>query len=227
MILKWLNKKVTLIKWLVFIFSAYPGTVLIYQYQTHQLGINGLETLTRTTGYCALILFIITLAITPLRRTLSYLMILIYTQYGKRLGDWNWLIKCRRLVGVLSFIYALVHFLIFFYFELDFEISEFKYEIEEKPFIIFGFTALSMLLLLFLTSTNASMRLLKKNWRRLHRLMYPTAACIAAHYLTLTKPGVYDAYPYAILIILLLVFRVLDYFNWVFNRKDDGMVAER
>ncbi len=225
--LKFLNKNTAILKVFVFAASAYPALQLLYSYKTAQLGINGLETLIHTSGFTALILFIITLAITPLRRLLSYAMILIRNQYGKRLGDWNWMVKLRRMLGVFSFLYVLLHFNIFFYFEMDFDLSELQIEVQERPYILVGLSALILLFPLFLTSTDFSMRLLKKYWRRLHRLMYPVAVLIAAHYLWLTKPGVYDAYPYVLIIFLLLIFRLLDYLKIIFKREDDGLIAKR
>lgn len=226
-LLKSLNQNVATLKVVVFSASLYPALRLLYQYHNDQLGINGLETLLHTTGFTALILYTLTLAITPARRVFSYSMILLHHGYGKRLGDWNWMVRLRRMLGVFSFLYALLHFILFFYFELDFEISELWLEVEERPFILAGMLALALLLPLFLTSTDYAMRLLRKGWRKLHRLMYPIGILIAAHYLWLTKPGVYEAYPYAAIILLLLCFRLLAYMRLIFDREDDGMIAKR
>ena len=222
-----LNKNVSRLKLITFLLSVLPALQLFYHYKTDQLGINGLETLLHHTGLSALVLYIITLAITPLRRIFSYTMILACKQYGKRLGDWNWMIKLRRLLGVLCFLYATLHFVIFFYFELDFEFSELYIEVEERPFILAGMVALLLLLPLFLTSTNYSMKRLKRNWRRIHRLMYPIGLIISLHYLWLSKAGVYDAYPYVFIIVLLMLFRVFDHYKIIFTRQDDGMEATR
>ncbi len=226
-LLKLLNKNVAALKVIVFTVSLFPGLQLLYQYRYDQLGINGLETLSHTTGFTALVLYILTLAITPLRRVFSFAMILLKYQYGKRLGDWNWMVRLRRMLGVFSFLYALLHFTLFFYLELDFEMIELWHEAGERPFILAGLAALVLLIPLFLTSTDYSMRLLRKNWRKLHRLMYPIGVLIAVHYLWLVKPGVYDAYPYALIILLLLVFRLLAYMKLAFDREDDGMIARR
>lgn len=226
-LLKLINQNVPTLKAIVFTVSAYPAIHLLYLYNQEQLGINGLETLLRTTGFAALILYILTLAVTPLRRVFSYGMILVKYNYGKRLGDWNWMVRIRRMLGVFSFLYALLHFTLFFYLELDFEFVELWYETEQRPFIIAGLSALLLLLPLFLTSTDYSMKLLKKNWRRLHRLMYPIGVLIAGHYLWSTKPGIYDAYPYVAIILLLLIFRLLAYLKLAFDREDDGMIAKR
>ena len=226
-LLRLLNANVASIKLFILVTSSVPAVILFYQFTNNQLGINGLEKLLKSTGYTAFLIFILTLAITPLRRIFSYASLVAHHNYGKRLGDWNWMIKIRRLLGVMSFLYALLHFFLFFYFELDLEITELKYEVEERPFILAGLLAILLLTPLFLTSTDASMRRLKKNWRRLHRLVYPIALLITLHYLWLTKPGVYDAYPYAAIVIFLLLFRVLDHFKVILKRKDDGMLSER
>lgn len=226
-VLRLLNRNVLVIKGLIFCLSIIPAIQLFYRYKTDQLGINGLETLLHTTGYSALIFYILTLSVTPLRRMLSFSMIIKGSLYGKRLGDWNWMVKIRRMLGVFSFLYALLHFVVFYYFELDLDLNELAYEVRERPFITVGLLALLSMLPLFLTSTNYSMRILKRNWRRLHRLMYPIGLMIAIHYLWLTKPGVYSAYPYALVIVLLLMFRALDHYKILFKRLDDGMASDR
>jgi len=225
--LKYLNRNVDKLKFIAFAVSLFPGLRLTYLYAMDQLGINGLETLLHVSGFASLILFIVTLAITPARRICSFLAISINYEYGKRLADWNWMVKLRRSLGVFSFLYAVGHFLVFFYFELDFEFGSLRDEVEERPFILAGLGALILLVPLFLTSTDYSMRLLRRNWRRLHRLMYPIALLIAAHYLWLSKPGVYDAYPYAAIIGSLLLFRLLAFAKLLFTREDDGMTVER
>ncbi len=225
--LKLLNKNLATLKIIVFAACSFPALRLYYLYRGDLLGINGLETLLHTSGFTALMLYMLTLAITPLRRVLSYAMILLRGGYGKRLGDWNWMVRLRRMLGVFCFMYALLHFLIYFYFELDLEFGELWLEIRERPFILAGMFALLLLLPLFLTSTDAAMRRLRKNWRRLHRLMYPIGVLIAVHYLWLSKPGVFDAYPYALIILLLLLFRLLAHMKLIFVRDDDGMLAKR
>lgn len=226
-LLKSLNQNVPTLKVIIFMTSLAPGLQLFYRYHSDQLGINGLETLLDTSGMSALWLYILTLAVTPLRRILSYICIQFRWLYGKRLGDWNWMVRVRRMLGVFAFLYGLFHFLIFFYFELDLGFAELLYEVDQRPFIIAGMLALILLLPLFLTSTDWSMRIFRKNWRRLHRLMYPVGLLVALHFLWLTKPGVYDAYPYAFVIILLLLFRVFNHYKIVFRREDDGMIAQR
>ena len=222
-----LNKNVLALKLMTFLLSVLPAIQLFYHFKTNQLGINGLETLIHITGLSALVLYIITLAITPFRRSFSYVMILLKMTYGKRLGDWNWMIRLRRMLGVFCFLYATLHFLIFFYFELDFEINELFLEVRDRPFILAGMLALVLLFPLFLTSTNYSMKILKRNWRIIHHLMYPIGFIISLHYLWLSKAGVYDAYPYVLIIVLLILFRIFDHYKIIFTREDDGMEVRR
>jgi len=226
-ILRFINQQITYLKPIILLISLSPAIDLFYRFKTDQLDINGLEELLHTTGYWAMFLFILVLAATPSRRIFSYLMILSKEPYGKRLSDWNWIIKCRRLLGVVSYCYAVTHFYIFYYYELDTQFSELVYEIEERPFIAMGLVSLVLLTPLFLTSTDFSMRFLKKNWRRLHRLMYPISLAIAAHYIWLSKSGVYDPYPYVLMIVFLLSFRAMGHFKVIFRRHDDGMESKR
>jgi len=222
-----IHENIKKVKVVVFILSLIPALEMLYRYNTDQLGINGLEYLIRTNGYFAMFFLILTLAITPFRRLLAYLMNLWHLKFGKRLGDWNWIIKLRRMLGLFSFFYAVLHFLVFFYFELDLEWSDLLLEIEERRFILAGASALVLLIPLAITSTNGMIRRLKQNWRRLHRLMYPISILVVVHYLWLTKPGVYDAHPYVFIVAALLLFRLFAKFKVIFKRNDDGMEVER
>ena len=222
-----IHENIKKVKVVVFILSLIPALEMLYRYNTDQLGINGLEYLIRTNGYFAMFFLILTLAITPFRRLLAYLMNLWHLKFGKRLGDWNWIIKLRRMLGLFSFFYAVLHFLVFFYFELDLEWSDLLLEIEERRFILAGASALVLLIPLAITSTNGMIRRLKQNWRRLHLLMYPISILVVVHYLWLTKPGVYDAHPYVFIVAALLLFRLFAKFKVIFKRNDDGMEVER
>ncbi len=213
----------------IFLISLLPVVILLYQYQNDSLGINPFNTLMHTTGHWALVFLLITLSITPARRLLTGIMIKTRSSYGKRLYDWNFLIKIRRMLGLYVFFYAVLHLIVYLYLEMDFDIEEILWDIEERPFITAGMSAFILLLPLVVTSTNAMMRRLKKNWRRIHRLIYPVSIIAVVHYWWLSKVGVYTAIPYMLIVTLLLGYRI---FAWLdvahLKPRDDGMeVAER
>lgn len=217
------------IKRFVFIISFIPAALLLYKYQSNNLGINPFNTLMHNTGYWALTFLLITLAITPARRLLTQLMIIINSSHGKRISDWNILIKIRRTLGMYVFFYACLHLSVYLYLDMDMDFEEILWDIEERPFITAGMTSFALLIPLALTSTNYMMRRLKNNWRRIHRLIYPLSIIAIIHYWWLSKVGVYTPMPYTLILMSLLGYRLV---VWVgirrFKPKDDGMeVPER
>ncbi len=115
----WLNRRRRAIHWLALILCLLPTIDMLLAYRHDDLGINGFETLIRRSGRDTLLLLLLTLAITPLRRLLSRTAILLKLGQGRRLCDWNWLVPLRRLLGLASFAYASLHTVIYLHFELD------------------------------------------------------------------------------------------------------------
>lgn len=81
-------------------------------------------------------------------------------------------------------------------------------DIYKRPFITVGFSAFLMLLALAITSTNGWMRRLKRNWTRLHRLIYPAAILAVLHYWWLVKLDITQPAIYAVVLALLLSWRI-------------------
>ena len=224
----WLKNHYTFIWWLIFFLSAIPFILLIYRYNTEQLGINPLETLTRATGKWALIFLIITLLITPLRRFMSWLSRRLHAAYGKRIADWNWIVRLRRMLGLYCFFYALLHLLIFLHFDLTWDWEFLWEDIQEKQYILLGFAAFILLTLLAVTSFNRMLRWLGKKWKTIHQSIYLISILVLIHFWMLVKVGVYTPLPYTLLIGALLLYRTAAYLGLFFNNKDRGeIVAER
>jgi sulfoxide reductase heme-binding subunit YedZ len=92
----------------------------------------------------------------------------------------SWLIQRRRALGVAAFGYASLH-LIFYIIDmgnLDDMIAEFL-----ALGIWTGWAAMLLFVPLAVTSNDASMRALKANWKRLQRLVYPTAVLVLVHWI--------------------------------------------
>lgn len=172
-------------KSLVWVAAAAPLAWLVYRTLTGRLGVNPIETLTHFTGLTALVVLLITLSITPLRR----------------LTGWNRLIRYRRLVGLWAFTYAFLHFLVWGLFDHQFSLATITEDVVKRPFITVGFVALLILVALAVTSPKAMVRRLGgKNWQRLHRLVYVAAGLGVLHYLWGVK--VITAKPVACAVVL-------------------------
>ncbi|SHN35474.1 sulfoxide reductase heme-binding subunit YedZ [Duganella sacchari] len=159
-------KQVSWLKGAIFVLALAPLLRMAYLTVTGQL-VDPLEFITRGTGDWTLYLLCITLAVTPLRR----------------LSGWNWLIKLRRMLGLYTFFYGLLHFTTFLWFDHFFDVQEMWKDVLKRPFITVGFIAFVLLIPLALTSTNGMIkRLGGKRWQWLHRLIYVIAPLAFLHF---------------------------------------------
>ena len=178
----------------LFLASLYPLLRLIWLAASDQLGANPIELITRSLGTWTLVFLLITLSITPLRK----------------LSGWSWLIKLRRMLGLFAFFYALLHFVTYIWLDQFFDMSAILKDVIKRPFITIGFAAFVLLIPLALTSTNAMMKKLGgKNWQRLHKLIYPIAIFSVLHYWWLVKKDITQPVIYAVLLSILLAYRLI------------------
>jgi sulfoxide reductase heme-binding subunit YedZ len=168
-----------------------PGAWLVYGVFTGGLGANPIEMLTHWTGMTALVLLMLTLSVTPLRR----------------LTGWNPIIRLRRPLGLFAFFYAVAHFGIWFVFDMVFNVGWMLEDIAERRFITVGMAALLVLLPLAVTSTRGWIRRLGKRWGKLHKGVYVAAALGVVHYYWLVKADVRLPLAFAAGLAALLVVR--------------------
>lgn len=109
-------------------------------------------------GCLALASYIVTLLPTILR--------IVFPQ-TKGTGVPQWLLKRRRIIGIIAFCFALAHGCLFIEKRnIDFA--------DPKTFLIYfqGITTLTIFTILAITSNDWSVKKLKKNWKQLHKLTY-------------------------------------------------------
>ena len=112
-------------------------------------------------------LLLVTLAVTPIR--LAF----------RRHAAAQWLIRHRRDLGVASFAYALGHTAIYLW-DKDGLRRVLEQAAETQYWT--GWLAFALFVPLAVTSNDASMRWLKRGWKRLHRLVYPAAVLVFVHW---------------------------------------------
>jgi methionine sulfoxide reductase heme-binding subunit len=183
---------------------------------------NPLSDITLETGAWAIRFVCVTLALTPLRR----------------LTGWNGWIKFRRMAGLFAFFYGSLHFLTYVvadrYAGLDLTNGYFNgaivqallksvgEDIYKRPFITIGFATWLTMLPLAVTSTAGWIRRMGgRNWNRLHRLVYATGVLAVVHYWWLVKSDISRPRNYAIVVALLLGFRIY----WTRVRAQPARVA--
>jgi sulfoxide reductase heme-binding subunit YedZ len=81
-------------------------------------------------------------------------------------------------------------------------------EIAKRPYITVGFTAWLLLVPLAVTSTQAAIRRLGRNWGRLHKLVYAVGVLAVLHFWWLVKSDVREPALYAAILATLLGWRV-------------------
>lgn len=209
MIAKWLKDHFEWVWHAVFTFSLAPAVVLLIRYMQDDLGANPLAELLHTTGSCSLNLLTITLAVTPVRKWAASAARATHLRFGKRLADWNWLIRLRRQLGLWCFFYATCHAGIYVALDLGFDWAAGWQEIIEKPYLAAGLVSLTLLLPLAATSTTRMIRVLGRHWRRLHMLTYVVAIMGLLHFWWMQKPGVFAPWPVTVALVILLGYRVL------------------
>lgn len=182
------------IKIAVFILALAPLARLLIGFPLDRLGVNPIELITRSTGTWTLVFVLITLAVTPLRR----------------LSQWHWLIRLRRMLGLFAFFYGSLHLMTYVWLDQFFELREIIKDIVKRPFITIGFTAFILMLPLAITSSNAMVRRLGGGrWQQLHRLAYAVAVCGVIHYWWLVKRDITQPVIYAVVLGLLLGARLV------------------
>lgn len=181
----------------IFVSSAVPLTLLGWDWYHHRLGANPTEFATRTTGVLTLLFLLLSLAVTPLRKTLGL----------------PWMIKFRRLLGLYAFFYGCVHLLTYVWFDKFFGLGVIGEDIVKRPFITVGMASFLMLVPLALTSTQKSIkRLGGKRWNILHRLAYVAAVGGVIHYYMLVKADTREPVLFGVAVAVLLGYRVLNKF---------------
>ena len=182
------------VKVLILVNAAAPGILLAWDAWHHQLGANPVNFAILTTGILALILLMLTMLVTPLRK----------------ITGWNWLLFSRRTFGLYAFFYACAHFSIFFALDRSFSVSSTLPEMVERNYLIIGSIGLLAMAPLAVTSTNAMIkRLGAKRWHALHRLIYVAAICGVIHYYAQVKADVRQPLAFAGLLTILLGYRAL------------------
>ena len=170
-----------------------PAAVLAWRVFQGTLRPDPVERLTHVTGLTALIILLVTLAVTPLRR----------------LTGWNDLVRFRRMLGLWAFSYVVLHFLVYLVFEHFFSLTMIAEDILERPYVTVGFLAFLILIPLAVTSTRGWIRRLGgKRWGLLHETIYLAAALAVLHFLWLVKLDTQEPIIYAVVLVVLLGTRI-------------------
>ena len=147
-----------------------PALELAWRWYNGDLEPRPVTVATHATGDWAVIFLMLSLAMTPARA----------------LFDWMPLVQIRRRVGVAAALYAGAHFMIYV-LDQKWNLVVVATEIIKRFYLTIGFVALLMLVALAVTSTDGWQKRLRRNWKRLHWLIYHAAFIAIVHFFIQSK----------------------------------------
>ncbi|MFQ5612750.1 MAG: sulfite oxidase heme-binding subunit YedZ [Anaerolineae bacterium] len=168
-----------------------PLAILIWDYFAGNLSVNPIQDITSRTGKPALVLLVLSLAVTPVHILFGYKQVM----------------RLRRPLGLYAFMYVALHFLVFVGLDYGFDLELLREAIFEKRFALVGFAAFLLLIPLAITSTQGWITRLGRNWKRLHRLAYLAGVLAVVHFLWLVKSDIREPAAFGAVLVLLLLAR--------------------
>ncbi|MDJ0939361.1 MAG: protein-methionine-sulfoxide reductase heme-binding subunit MsrQ [Woeseiaceae bacterium] len=183
-----------ILKPIVFVACLVPALLIVGDTfnLTGSLGANPVEAILDRFGNWGIRFVMIALAVTPLRH----------------ITGWNWLTRFRRMLGLFAFFYVFLHFLTWLVLDQGLLPSAIVEDIVKRPFITIGVAALVLLLAMAITSTNGMRRRLGRRWDRLHSSAYAVGVLSVWHYWWQVKADIREPLVYAIILTLLLGYRI-------------------
>ena len=179
-------------KIIVFFLSLWPIYLITYQIVFNQLGPEPVDRIINHFGEWTLIFILLTLSMTPLKKI-------------TKSAEW---IKFRRMLGLFTFFYASIHMLSYVGLDYRFDFEPLINDVLKKKFIFIGFSAWLLLIPLAVTSSERMVRLLKQNWKKIHRLIYIIGIFGVLHYIWLSKTIFFKPLIFLIILVILLLFRI-------------------
>tara|TARA_B100001175_G_scaffold185732_1_gene157688 strand:- start:317 stop:901 length:585 start_codon:yes stop_codon:yes gene_type:complete len=176
----------------VFILSLIPFLVIISKIYLNQLGPEPVKEITHHTGEWTLIFICLTLAMSPLKRFTNLII---------------W-IKFRRMLGLFVFFYATIHLITYVVIDYRLDWQQIFNDVLKKKYIFIGFSAWLLLIPLAVTSSGKMIKLLKHNWKKLHKLIYIISIFGSLHYIWLSKTIFFKPLIFMLIILVLLALRI-------------------
>ncbi len=189
---------------LMFITLLMPFITLVIQVLVYEVN-DPIKYLYTFTGVCSIILLFLTISISMMKKMINFM-------------------KYRRMIGLYTFFYAFLHFLVFFVFDVQFDIVFVIEESLDKPFVYLGMISFLLMLFMAITSTKE----LFKKYNKYHAVIYLIAPIIIVHFIMAQKSISQEQWFYLVLILLIVCFKLLQkskslnlkIFNKVINKKN-------
>jgi sulfoxide reductase heme-binding subunit YedZ len=187
-----IQQKVFWLRLVTLVGLCLPAVELAWRWYNGDLDPRPVTLATHATGDWAVIFLLLSLAMTPARA----------------LFEWMPLVQIRRRIGVAAALYAGAHFLIYV-LDQKWNLLVVASEIIKRFYLTIGFAVLLVLIALAVTSTDRWQRRLRRNWKRLHWLIYPAAFVALVHFFIQSKVKIGEPAFAAGLFAWLMLWRVL------------------
>ena len=176
----------------VFILCLWPLGIIILDIYYNNLGAEPVKKIMNHFGEWTLIFICLTLTMSPL----------------KRITNLSFWIKFRRMLGLFVFFYATIHLLTYVGLDYRFDWKPILNDVVKKKYIFIGFSAWLLLIPLAVTSSKKMIKILRHNWKNLHRLIYIIAIFGSLHYIWLSKTIFFKPLIFMLIILVLLALRI-------------------
>ncbi|MFW6330414.1 MAG: sulfite oxidase heme-binding subunit YedZ [Gemmatimonadota bacterium] len=199
--------RVRVLKTGVWLLGLFPLAQVVWWLRegVYGLGANPIERVLHHSGWWALALLVVTLAVTPLRRITGR----------------NELIRLRRPLGLFAFFWATIHLALYVGLDQLFAWGFIVEDVVERPFITVGVAAWLVLAALAVTSTRGWIRRLGTRWTLLHRGVYLAAALGVVHYYWRVRADAREPLVFAAVLVALMALRM----RWTERRGRRGDAA--
>lgn len=179
------------------VFSWVPLGYLAYRTFQNDLGAQPAETLNRELGEWCFQMYMINLAIG--------LGFVFFKPFPR---PFTWILKERRYLGLMTFLYLVLH--IAFYYVKEADLEKATAGLLTYPYLTSGAVAALIIFILALTSNNFSVRKLGgKTWKKIHRFVYLSIPLVGIHLLLFEKGDRVKALLYMIPLMILQMIRAI------------------
>ena len=175
------KKEIMIKKTVLFTVLISPFLYMLYGLQS---AIDPIKFIYTYTGTSAILLLILTLSISPLKKVKNFM-------------------RYRRFVGLFAFFYAFLHFLNFFILDAEIDPLFAIKETVDKPFVYLGMISFVILLFMSITSTKK----LFKKYNKWHKLVYIVLILVTIHASMAQKVLSRYEYFYIVMAIVLIGYR--------------------
>lgn len=186
------------LKVILHLLAFLPLVWLIVAVQQDWLGGDPAKAIQHDTGRMALKLLLATLVVSPLAK---------YSHQPL-------LMRCRRLLGLWTFVWATLHAGSYIVFELGLDISLLANELYQRTYLTLGLLCWLILLLLAITSFKRLQSKLGRKWQYLHNFIYLVALLAPLHAILSGKIASPQLILYGLLALILLALRYQKLLSW-------------